>query len=134
MPLSKGLSNVFRVVMRLRPRGRSRASPGGRRRESGKNAAKKKGANGGNMGSPVEESPFRGMAKSGPKSMLKAPAPPHNPPASRRPSAVYPGGLRTIWGQYSPHEGRPARGQHLQPRQALLPRARADQGRPRPVL
>jgi len=32
--------------------------------------------------------------------MLKRPAPPSNPPASRRPSAVFPGGLRSFKGPY----------------------------------
>src|SRR4051812_31811459 len=84
-----------------------RPEPGSARREAkreSKESSEEEGAYGGKMVSPVTKSPFRGMAKSRPKSMLKAPAPPHNPPASRRPSADFPGGLRTFWGQCSPYE------------------------------
>src|SRR4051812_14493111 len=38
------------------------------------------------------------MAKIGRKSMLKAPAPPHNPPASRRPSVDFQAGFAPSWG------------------------------------
>src|SRR3954470_17847781 len=121
MPLQTGILDVFRLVTGLRSRGRSRASPGGRRSESGKNATKEEGGLRGKPGFPRTKITLQGHGENRLKKHAEsAGSPLITPPASRRPSADFPGGLRYTWGRYWGREGRPPRGQHFEPRQALL--------------